>query len=155
MTASLARRPEASGRVALYGSLRRGQPASRQLRLDRMLRWIGTCVVPGRLYDFGDYPGLVPDDDGEVVADLFAVRRAEALSVMDAFEGYRHHEPAASLYLRRSVDLIRPLTSAWIYVYNTGHDAHDHRNAPVIGGGDWLAHRLCRRTNSGAQGGRE
>lgn len=146
-------RPDAADCVALYGSLRRGQPAFRQLRLDRMLTWSGSCILRGRLHDFGDYPGLVPDDTAVVVADLFAIRRREAIAVMDAFEGYRRHDMAGSLYHRQRIELAHPRSSAWVYVYNTTRDAHDHRNAPVVAGGDWLAHRLRRRTGGGVPGG--
>lgn len=60
--------------VAVYGSLMRGFGLSdapeglEELLIDR-----GSCVISGKLYDLGDYPGLVPGD-GNVNGELYEVR---------------------------------------------------------------------------------
>lgn len=43
----------------LYGTLKPNEAASDVAEMVRTLRCIGSATVPGRLYDFGDYPGAV------------------------------------------------------------------------------------------------
>ena len=122
--------------IAVYGTLR-APAVRRRLGVEAVLRFRGRCRLPGRLYDLGDYPGLVAGD-GTVQAELYALTDPRALARIDAFEDIVPGNPAASLYRRECWRMLAPDVEAWVYVYNR----------PVAGlrrvsGGDWM--RLARR----------
>ena len=122
-------------RLALYGSLRRGQPAYRRLGLDRALRFAGPCEISGALHDFGDWPGLVAGD-GHVAGELYEVVQRGALAKLDAYEACNPARPAKGLFIRREVTLVSPARMrAMVYVFN-----RDTGDAPLIESGDWLRH---------------
>lgn len=133
---------DGSDYVAVYGSLRAGfglpdRPAiDEDLVVDR-----GACLISGRLYDLGDYPGLVPGD-GVVHGELFELRDLAVLKAFDKYERYDARNPEKSLYLRRAVRLVHPPCDAWVYVYNQSLHSAYH-----IASGDWAAHQTERRTN--------
>ena len=60
--------------VAVYGLLRSGESGFERFGLAGAFKPLGPCVIPGRLYDLGAYPGLV-DEPGEVVGELYEVDR--------------------------------------------------------------------------------
>lgn len=121
--------------LALYGSLRRGQPAYRRLGLDRALRFAGPCVIAGALYDFGDWPGLV-EGDGHATGELFEVVQRGVLRRLDAYEACNPARPAKGLFIRREVALVSPARMhAMVYFYNRETD-----DAPLVENGDWVRH---------------
>jgi gamma-glutamylcyclotransferase (GGCT)/AIG2-like uncharacterized protein YtfP len=73
----------------LYGTLLPGLTPRSVVAVVARLRPLGPATVPGRLYDIGPYPGLVPDASGQtrVTGKLFAVRDDELLQVLDDYEG--------------------------------------------------------------------
>lgn len=117
--------------LAAYGLLRPRAHGLDRLGLRSTVRWIGPCVVPGRLIDLGDYPGLLPGG-GEVAGDLLRILDARAGPKLDAFEEFRPGDPT-SAYRRVRMRLLRPAVHAWIYVWNGSDDA-----GPPTAGGDWL-----------------
>ena len=93
----------------------------------------------GRLYDLGDYPGVVLSRAGGTVhAELYRIERPAILAVLDDFELYRPAEPdpydprtgRGSLYLRKVVAVER--TRAYLYVWNG-----PTFGAPQVETGDW------------------
>lgn len=121
--------------IALYGSLRRGQQPHAKFGLNRHLELVGPCLLQGVLHDFGDWPGLV-EGDGQVVAELYAMRRHDILEQLDTFEACDPVNPEKGLFVRRLVRLIEPAgISAYVYYYNHGTDGQ-----PVITSGDWVRH---------------
>jgi gamma-glutamylcyclotransferase (GGCT)/AIG2-like uncharacterized protein YtfP len=123
-------------RVALYGTLRYGEEGFIALGLDKHLEYISDCNIPGRIYDLGEYPGLLPED-GQVLGELYETLHAEALNILDEFEDYNEQSKENSLYIRTYINLIHPKTEAWVYMYNIEYDGNkiDLRN--VIKSGDW------------------
>jgi gamma-glutamylcyclotransferase (GGCT)/AIG2-like uncharacterized protein YtfP len=120
--------------LALYGSLRRGQPPHAELGLERLLRYVGPCTLAGILHDFGDWPGLVPGA-GTVTAELFEVVSRDALPMLDAYEACDAAMSECGLFVREEVALIAPAgISAFVYLYNC-----ETGGAPVIESGDWVA----------------
>jgi gamma-glutamylcyclotransferase (GGCT)/AIG2-like uncharacterized protein YtfP len=101
---------------------------------------VGPGALPGRLYDLGAYPGLVPDVSagGRVAGTVFRLpERHDVLGELDAYEGFHPADPPGSLYLRLpyDVDLADGTSvSCWVYVYN-----RDPGPAPRIPDGDYLA----------------
>jgi len=130
--------------LALYGSLRAGEAAHGRLRLGAGLRLVGPCVIPGALYDLGDYPALLAED-GEVVGDLFKVVNLAAIGELDAYEGFLPRAPGRSLYIRTAIRLIQPRTIAWVYVYNLALDRDGLDRTRRIVSGDWTKYRVMRR----------
>ena len=114
-------------------------PAGWRGPLSRCVR-VGRGSLPGRLYDLGDYPGLVPDPSatGRVTGKVLRLPEPEdVLWVLDGYEAFDPADPAGSLFLRlpQEVDLDDgPRLACWVYVYN-----RDVGGAPLIPGGDYLS----------------
>jgi gamma-glutamylcyclotransferase (GGCT)/AIG2-like uncharacterized protein YtfP len=116
---------------APYGTLRNeaGEPDTPAVR---HLRHVGTCLIPGRLYQMGAYPALKPGE-GRVRGELFELPRLFDFTALDRYEHYSPGRPWACRYLRRRIRLIEPAVEAWVYVYARPVD----RNT-LIRSGDWL-----------------
>lgn len=124
--------------LAVYGSLRRATGRLAELGVADDLVWLGECRVAGRLYDLGQFPGLL-SGPGTVVGELYAVGRRETLAILDDYEAFLPADPAGSLFVREAVRLLEPDRLAWVYRYN--------RRAPVgaeVIPGDWLRYRAAR-----------
>jgi gamma-glutamylcyclotransferase (GGCT)/AIG2-like uncharacterized protein YtfP len=125
--------------IALYGSLMRGLGAMETLGIAEAFRFEGPCLIPGRLFDLGPYPGLRPGP-GRVRGELYSVRRPDAVAVLDEFEGFKPDRSRESLYLRDRILLLEPEgTPAWVYVYN-----HEPRSDELIVEGDWRVRLRAR-----------
>lgn len=117
--------------IAFYGSLMAQVAGETEARLTRALKFKTNCLIPGRIHDLGDYPGLV-SGAGQVVGELYAINDHAILNELDAFERFYEFDRPNSLYWRESVRLIEPNIEAWVYVYN-----RDCRSAPLVQSGDW------------------
>jgi len=117
-----------------YGTLLDGLRPAGITRAAERLGALGPATVRGRLYDLGEYPGLVLDPAAnEVHGTIFTVPDDAALAALDAYEGFEPEEPARSLFVRTRVAATlpdgRPL-NCLVYVYN-----RDPAGAPVIASG--------------------
>jgi gamma-glutamylcyclotransferase (GGCT)/AIG2-like uncharacterized protein YtfP len=130
--------------VFVYGTLRRGEINDLALAAARAglpaPEYVGPASVHGHLYDFGDWPGLLPDSTAAAVAgDVYRVAPA-LLPLMDAIEEY---DPAGgSCFVRRLVRL---------RVGDKVLDCHYYPIDPALAGDavrtdatDWVAHRKTR-----------
>ena len=128
--------------LAVYGTLRRGEPNDSLLS---RARYLGTGRIAGRMSEMPRtaereyaYPSLILDGSGEVVIELYELTDPALLDAADALEAYDPADVAGSEYVRRLVPVIDgPVASAWVYVYNGPRDAMGE----PIPGGDWVAHR--------------
>lgn len=120
--------------IALYGSLMSPFFTLEQLGLKSRLELLGPCTLQGRLYDLGDYPGLLmPTGAGDIVeAELYRFSDSGVLRVLDEFEDYDPGNESASLYLRKKFLLESPRQEAWVYLYNQSVIESDY-----IAGGNW------------------
>jgi gamma-glutamylcyclotransferase (GGCT)/AIG2-like uncharacterized protein YtfP len=125
--------------VVFYGSLREGLHLGGEPPFWPLVRFVGPCRLPGRLYEVGDgsYPGLElgPADGDDVVhGELYEVLDDAALELLDAWEEY---DPAdqGSPYVRVATRLRQPPIEAWVYV------GRHRRRGPWVRGGDWRRHR--------------
>jgi gamma-glutamylcyclotransferase (GGCT)/AIG2-like uncharacterized protein YtfP len=85
----------------IYGTLMPG------LRLEGEMhgaRLMGPAQVPGRLFDLGRYPGLLPGDD-HVTGEVYEVDDAH-LARLDGVEGVVHGDRLASPYWREEVTVV-------------------------------------------------
>lgn len=128
--------------VFVYGTLRQG--GVREMpRLFPQCPFVGFGTAPGRLYDFGAYPGFLPDADaGDVIGEVYEVP-AIVLQALDDIERYEPHNEADSYYLRREVHVTLQdgqQICAWVYVCSSRfYDCSD-----PIAGNDWIAHASAK-----------
>ena len=132
----------------VYGTLRRGEANDIGLAAARhgieAPVLLGSATVRGTLYDFGAYPGLLPDANGTaVVGDVYRIEAA-LVPVLDEIEAV--YPGQEGLFLRRQVVLdVRTqdgsLTLDCLY-YPVA--AASVAGLLAIAGGDWVAHRRMR-----------
>lgn len=105
-------------RLFVYGHLRRGQIGHERLGLAHCTEWLGAARVHARLYDLGDYPGLVLGGEDIVHGDVIAFDDAALWATLDAYEACDPDQPETSEYRRIEVDLLSEGGQAWVYAFN-------------------------------------
>jgi gamma-glutamylcyclotransferase (GGCT)/AIG2-like uncharacterized protein YtfP len=126
----------------VYGTLRSDAGGPMHARLMRDVRLVGRASIAGRLYDAGRYPAAVPSGDANerIAGELYTIDAdaADALfAALDEYEGVDAAHPAASLFVRRTVEAVQEdgmTVAAWVYFYNRTTD-----RLPRVTSGDWLA----------------
>ena len=86
--------------------------------------YLNTGYVKGTLYDIGEYPGLIINEEpGRVYGSIYEISD-EALKQIDDYEGYGPDQDEPNLYIRlmMPVETIDGVTDAWVYVYNLSVD---------------------------------
>ncbi|HAP25168.1 MAG TPA: gamma-glutamylcyclotransferase [Achromobacter sp.] len=134
--------------VFVYGTLRAGEindlaraAAARGLPA---ASHVGPASVPGMLVDFGNWPGLIPVDDGRRVrGDVYRVDPA-MIALLDEIEEYEPGKPGC--FVRRTVSarLEGAATNALLRCEYYPIDPALRAAAVDIAGDDWIAHRLSR-----------
>lgn len=119
----------------VYGTLLSG--GSNDHVVEPYVVQVRSGTVRGRLVDAGDYPALIPDRNGELVAGEWLFLRAGALKVLDEFEGY-YGPGKQNEYERIWVRDAQMDEEGWVYVWR------DPRGCPVIPGGNWLTYASAR-----------
>jgi gamma-glutamylcyclotransferase (GGCT)/AIG2-like uncharacterized protein YtfP len=113
-----------SDRLFVYGTLHPDRAPSEIADVVKGLKPVGRGTIRGKLYDFGEYPGVVLDEKANerVDGEVFALPRdPDALARLDEYEEYRPHDPERSLFkrLKTTVTLLNgSRESCWVYVYN-------------------------------------
>lgn len=133
----------------VYGTLRqahriaRYQPHPMHQVLAQHSHYVGGATCLGRLFDIGQYPGLVPPlRQGErVVGELYRLKLPErALALLDEYERYWRARPKASEFIREPWRVESPelgTVSAWVYRYN-----RPVRGLRRLPGGDYCATQI-------------
>jgi gamma-glutamylcyclotransferase (GGCT)/AIG2-like uncharacterized protein YtfP len=132
--------------VFIYGTLRAGEINDINRAAERhgipLPQRLGVAYVTGRLFDFGRYPGLVIDPEGEPIrGDVYRIDDSlvpvldEIEEVYPGVEGlFRPHRLHVTLDVQgaeHGVDcLMYPVA------------AHSVDGLPRIKGGDWVEHRV-------------
>jgi gamma-glutamylcyclotransferase (GGCT)/AIG2-like uncharacterized protein YtfP len=119
--------------LAVYGTLMSGQSYEGRPEVERLMRSLGPCRIPGALYSEGEYQWLV-EAEGEVAGELYElVEDPEAVfALLDAYENEgRHTAEGQGEYVRRSIRLLEPAVDAWVYLWDGAE-----RGEP-IDDGDW------------------
>ncbi|MCS6764497.1 MAG: gamma-glutamylcyclotransferase [Candidatus Protistobacter heckmanni] len=98
------------------------------------------AAAPGRLVDFGLYPGWLRDGEGSVVGEVYDIV-PELLPLLDAIEEVDYTRPGE--FLRETLQILtsKGSLSCLVYPANPALAAH----LPDISGGDWVAHRKTRK----------
>jgi gamma-glutamylcyclotransferase (GGCT)/AIG2-like uncharacterized protein YtfP len=100
---------------------------------------VGAASIAGRLYDLGEYPGAIADEQASerVVGWIYEIPPGDAaLKQLDAYEGIDPKNSAASLFLRRRA--VAELAGGgqidcWLYAYNRAVEGRS-----LIVDGDYL-----------------
>lgn len=110
----------------VYGTLMPGAlgelGALERARLADEARLLGAAQMQGRLYDFGDYPGVIESADSSSVVHgevLSLLDPAATWPWLDAYEGIAPRDPDPE-YARRicPISLVDGVsTTAWVYLY--------------------------------------
>jgi len=129
----------------VYGTLLPGRAPAEIAPIVRRLRAVGDGFVRGRLYDLGEYPGVVLDETGkEIPGKIFRLpEEPEVLKRLDEYEEFDAAQPEGSLFVRKEWPVIRRggnrTLVCWVYVYNQQAGA-----APTIMSGDFPKSRNGR-----------
>ncbi len=137
-----------SNYLFVYGTLRKAAYGPMQRLIDDYCDVIGEATLQGRLYDLGNYPGLVESDSYSdiVVGECFQLKASEyVLAEFDAYEECNESFAKPWLYRREKRSCI--LNSGeeldvWVYIYNRSVEGKTH-----IQSGDYLGyleHKLSR-----------
>ncbi len=102
--------------VAFYGSLMKDQRAQEQLLIVGKLKFVGSCLIPGALYDLGEYPGLVKGESA-VRGELYKITDPSVFIKLDEYEEFNRTDPEQSLFARRGVRLCKPKVDCWVYFF--------------------------------------
>ena len=120
-------------RLFVYGHLQRGQVGYERLGLVKNTQWLGEAQVQGRLYEIGDYPGLILDGEEVVKGELIAFDDTALWAALDDYEDCDRDDPETSEYRRVEIDMLGG-GRAWVYVYNRSVD-----DLVMIASGRWAA----------------
>jgi gamma-glutamylcyclotransferase (GGCT)/AIG2-like uncharacterized protein YtfP len=112
-------------RIFVYGTLRRDPRHEMFHLLAKHATYLGDAIVPGRLFDLGDYPGMIwPDDTARVLGEIYEIdplHWPSIISRLDEYEGCAETDPTPHEY-RREIVTARlangEITPAWAYVLN-------------------------------------
>ncbi len=114
-------------RVAVYGTLKRGEPNHHILAASVRL---GACSLTSIvLYDLGPFPGAKLEASNGVQVEVYEVG-LRTFTRLDQLEDYNARAPKMGLYDRVRLDT--PYGQAWVYIYNP-----DVSDGAVIRSGRW------------------
>lgn len=88
--------------------------------------FLGMASIQGRLYDLGNYPGLILSDapDDIVYGEVYQIHHESLIKELDLYENYRRND-ASSLYLRTLQPILMEdgiSVEAIVYTYNKSID---------------------------------
>jgi gamma-glutamylcyclotransferase (GGCT)/AIG2-like uncharacterized protein YtfP len=95
----------------------------------------------GRLYDLGEYPGAIADENypSYVYGRILELKNtAEALRYLDDYEGFGDDQKQPNLFIRvmLGIETDGELIDCWVYLYNLPVE-----NFRVIESGDYMVYK--------------
>jgi gamma-glutamylcyclotransferase (GGCT)/AIG2-like uncharacterized protein YtfP len=109
-------------RLFIYGTLHPDRAPQQISAAARQLIPAGRGTIRARIYDFGEYPGVILDDSASPIpGEIFIVPDTRTLALLDGYEDFRPGDPAASLFLRTQAVVTLDEGSqleCWVYVWN-------------------------------------
>ncbi len=108
----------------VYGTLNPDRAPDEISGAVKRLRRIGNGTIRGKLYDLGDYPAVVVEQNtrNKVEGSVFALPDdPQTLAKLDEYEEFRPSDPRNSLFVRakRTVTLANGRRRrCWVYLYN-------------------------------------
>jgi gamma-glutamylcyclotransferase (GGCT)/AIG2-like uncharacterized protein YtfP len=108
------------------------------------MKLIGPATVRGRLYDLGEYPGLVLEQGAAVVkGQLLQIPNQQILEQLDRYEACPLPDSPQGLFRRvktTASEYSGQASVCWVYVYN-----RDVTRVPLVECGCWLTYRRADR----------
>ncbi|MCG6877246.1 MAG: gamma-glutamylcyclotransferase [Betaproteobacteria bacterium] len=112
-----------TARLFVYGTLRKDCRDGMHQMLAQQARFVGYAQIRGRLYDLGDYPGLVSATEHRawVRGEVYELENPSAvLARLDDYEGCGPHDAKPHEFERTRREIV--LESAetglvWVYLY--------------------------------------
>jgi gamma-glutamylcyclotransferase (GGCT)/AIG2-like uncharacterized protein YtfP len=108
----------------VYGTLRRNTRIKMAGLLDKRAAFISYASFQGKLYNIGNYPGVVPSDKltDRVQGELYRLRNPVLLLArLDKYEECGPDFPEPTEYIRK-IQCVRlqggKAIPAWVYLYN-------------------------------------
>jgi gamma-glutamylcyclotransferase (GGCT)/AIG2-like uncharacterized protein YtfP len=131
--------------VFVYGTLRSGELNDLSVAAARRglppPRYVGTSAVHGTLYDFGDWPGLLPDAAAPAIAgDVYRIDEP-LLALIDEIEEYAPN--SGSCFVRRQVMV--SVAGRALKCHYSPVDPEHIGTAARTEAVDWVAYRLGRQ----------
>jgi gamma-glutamylcyclotransferase (GGCT)/AIG2-like uncharacterized protein YtfP len=110
-------------RLFAYGTLRTGKAPAEIAATVSRLNLLGPAIARGQLHDLGEYPGAIfSASAGEIPGEVYEVPDASAWAAIDSYEGFYPEDHAASLFVRREIEVRVASTGetvlCWAYEYN-------------------------------------
>ncbi|MET0311829.1 MAG: gamma-glutamylcyclotransferase family protein [Burkholderiaceae bacterium] len=122
----------ASRHVFVYGTLRRGGDND-ITRLQPAPRFIGTGSIPGAMYHFGRYPGVLLGREGSVLGEVYAIT-PELEQTLDEIEEL--YPQQTNEYFKRDIKVRVGDEEIACIVYEINPSYVDGK--PLIASGDWV-----------------
>ncbi len=124
-------------KLFVYGTLMKGIPSPMSGYLQRHATFLGVAFANGYLYDLGQYPGFVYDEqsDDTVLGHVFQIKTPKVVfPILDRYEGIEGPNNAENEYLRALIDvrLNEAKVPVWTYLFN-----RLPQNLPLIPNGNY------------------
>ena len=74
--------------ITLYGSLTLNSEKYKEFNLDKHLKYIQQCQFSATLYDLGDFPAILLNNNGFVEGQLFEILNLSVFKILDEYESY-------------------------------------------------------------------
>jgi gamma-glutamylcyclotransferase (GGCT)/AIG2-like uncharacterized protein YtfP len=109
--------------IFVYGTLLRNIPGTKFHLLAPYARFLGSARIRGRLYDLGEYPGVVPaiGEAHWVQGEVYAIDgSADVWEQLDAYEGCGSMDPIPHEFERAATEAVMndgTCLTVWMYVY--------------------------------------
>ncbi len=130
--------PDKDEYLFVYGTLRKGYGNELHKLIARNAEFIGMATYQGKMYNLGEYPGIVPssNDSDIVLGELYKLTNPLRLvKILDEYEEYYPENEEDSVFLRKEIEVSVADTTyqSYGYVYNRLVEG-----VPVIESGDFL-----------------
>ncbi|MEO8147978.1 MAG: gamma-glutamylcyclotransferase family protein [Bacteroidia bacterium] len=135
--------------IFLYGTLRKEFNHHVFKKVEDKLDYVGKGFVKGKIFDIGEYPGLIESTGNQSVVegDVYSIKNEteKVFKLLDRYEGFIEGNLNKSEYIRKRKDiqLIREdkKIRSWIYIYNRTK----HKNFKEIFTGDYLKYYKTKK----------
>ncbi len=124
----------------VYGTLLPEIAAPEVLPIVKSLDLAGIGYVRGTLYDLGNYPGAVLNEDAKswIIGRVYRLPELSLIRFFDSFEDFNPSDKSVNLFIRQLTKVQMDsgdVKQCWIYTYN-----HRMSFCPVIESGDYLGY---------------
>ena len=131
--------PDKEEYLFVYGTLRKDFGNELHKLITRNSEFIGIADYQGKMYNIGEYPGIVASDDAnsKVIGELYKLSNSlRLIRILDEYEEFYPENIAESVFVRNAVSVSIDGTTyeAYAYLYN-----HPTDGLPEITSGDFLA----------------